>query len=72
VFIAANPLIGISTLRGETKMNYEMQTATVDDVQGLEIETFKIEELTELDVNAAVAADLTISLCSSTTSSSCG
>ena len=54
----------------ERQMNQVIQT-TIDDVQGLEIETFKIEELNELDVNAA-AADVTISLCSSTTSSCCG
>lgn len=49
-------------------MTTEMQTVMIDDAQGLEIETFKIEELDELDVNAA----LSLSLCSSTCSSSCG
>jgi hypothetical protein len=47
------------------------KTNAIDDLQGLEIETFKIEELDRLDVDAATL-DLTISLCSSTTSSSCG
>jgi thiazolylpeptide-type bacteriocin precursor len=53
-------------------MSQEVQTVN-NDLEGLEIETFKIEELTELDLNAAAAAaDVSISLCSSTTSSSCG
>jgi thiazolylpeptide-type bacteriocin precursor len=53
-------------------MSQSTQPATpriIDDLQGLEIETFKIEELDGLDVNAA---EVKISLCSSTTSSSCG
>ncbi len=54
-------------------MNQEIESTRIaDDLQGLEIETFKIEELDQLDVNAAAAADVTVSLCSSTTSSSCG
>ena len=41
---------------------------SINDLQGLEIETFKVEELDGLDVDAG----LSLSLCSSTTSSSCG
>jgi thiazolylpeptide-type bacteriocin precursor len=52
-------------------MNQEVQIINTD-LQGLEIETFKVEELTELDVNAAALDSISISLCSSTTSSSCG
>jgi thiazolylpeptide-type bacteriocin precursor len=51
-------------------MNTEIQETGINtDLQGLEIETFKIEELSDLDVNVA---EVKISLCSSTTSSSCG
>jgi len=53
-------------------MNTDTQVVTLThDLQDLEIETFTVEELTELDQNAA---ELTVSLCSSTTttSSSCG
>ncbi len=53
-------------------MNNDVQELRLThDLQDLEIETFTVEELTELDQNAA---DLSISLCSSTTttSSSCG
>ncbi len=50
-------------------MEQEVEVSrNVNDLQGLEIETFKVEELDELDVNAA----LNLSLCSSTTSASCG
>jgi thiazolylpeptide-type bacteriocin precursor len=52
-------------------MNTELQQVVItQDLQDLEIETFTVEELAELDQNAA----LTVSLCSSTTttSSSCG
>ncbi len=52
-------------------MNTEIQKQVVltTDVQDLEIETFSVEELSELDQNAA-----DFSACSSTTttSSSCG
>jgi hypothetical protein len=41
------------------------------DLQDLAIETFEIEELKELDATAALE-DISISLCSSTCSSSCG
>ncbi len=51
-------------------MEQEIEASrNINDLQGLEIETFKIEELAELDVNAA---EVSVSLCSSTTSSSCG
>jgi hypothetical protein len=52
-------------------MTHEIQNhdaTAVDDLQGLEIDTFKVEELDQLEVDAT----LSISLCSSTTSSSCG
>jgi len=50
-------------------MTKEIETPKViDDLQGLELETFKIEEINDLDVDAS----LSISACSSTTSSSCG
>lgn len=43
------------------------------DMQELTIETFEIDELSQLDVNAAAyLEDIDISLCSSTCSSSCG
>jgi len=49
-------------------------TRTINDLQGLEIETFQIEELDGLGLDAAqdMLADIDITLCSSTTSSSCG
>jgi hypothetical protein len=50
-------------------------TRTINDLQGLEIETFQIEELDGLGLDAAqdFALDsIDITLCSSTTSSSCG
>jgi len=54
-------------------MTNEIQDSSSTDLQELELETFKVEELTDLDQNAATAS---ISLCSSTTtsttSSSCG
>lgn len=40
------------------------------DLQDLSIETFQIDELSNLEVDAAV--DVSVSLCSSTCSSSCG
>jgi len=43
-------------------------TNPIDDLQGLELETFKVEQLDDLEVDAS----LRISACSSTTSSSCG
>ena len=50
----------------------ELQITTGDaggqDLQDLVIETFEVEELSDLDVNAP----LSLSLCSSTCSSSCG
>lgn len=44
------------------------------DLQDLSIETFEIDELSNLEVDAATAAasDVSVSLCSSTCSSSCG
>lgn len=45
------------------------------DLQDLEIETFEIETLSEIGVNAAMAEselDLTVASTSSTCSSSCG
>jgi hypothetical protein len=46
-------------------INLEEQ-ATIGDLQGLEIDTFEVEELGSFDVDASVD----VSLCSSTTSSS--
>lgn len=42
--------------------------AVVDDLQGLEIDTFRVEELDQLDVDAS---SVNVSICSSTTSSTC-
>ena len=52
-------------------MDTEINNEIINDLQGLEIETFQIEELHSLDVNAA-SASLKISLCSSTCSATCG
>lgn len=51
-----------------TATNQVTNKTAVDDLQGLEIDTFRVEELDQLDVDAA---DVTVSLCSSTTSSTC-
>jgi hypothetical protein len=60
-------------IKGETMTTDIQDNNSINDVQGLEIETFKIEELSTLDLNAAAElASIDISLCSSTTSSSCG
>ena len=45
------------------------QAPAGEDLLNLTVETFEIDELNELDVNAA---KIEVSLCSSTCSSSCG
>jgi len=53
-------------------MTTEIQDANIQsDLQDLEIETFKVEELIDLDQNAADFSACS-STTSSTTSSSCG
>jgi|GEM_PF-2330070 len=47
----------------------QLSNNAIDDLQGLELETFKIEEIDQLDMDVA---EVKISACSSTTSSSCG
>ena len=51
-----------------TQDTQKHDNTAVDDLQGLEIDTFKVEELDQLEVDATWS----VSLCSSTTSSSCG
>jgi thiazolylpeptide-type bacteriocin precursor len=48
-------------------------TGASEDLRDLEIETFEVESLTDLGIVAAVAAevDLTVASTSSTTSSTC-
>jgi thiazolylpeptide-type bacteriocin precursor len=54
-------------------MNTELQqVAITQDLQDLEIETFTVEELTELDQNVAELASLSLCSSTTTTSSSCG
>ncbi len=57
-------------------MNNTLDVTKTLDLQELEIDTFEVEELSGLDVDASAASGdtITISLCSSssTCSSSCG
>ncbi len=57
-------------------MNNTLDVTKTLDLQELEIDTFEVEELSGLDVDAseATASNIVISLCSSssTCSSSCG
>lgn len=44
----------------------------LQDLQDLEIETFEIDTLSELGIDAAVSTGVTVATTSSSTSSSCG